>query len=581
MAISGLPPLNGFVSELLIYIGGFAAAGVGAGTGFAVAVVGAASLSLIGGLAVACFTKAFGVVFLGEARTPHARDCSEVPGGMRAPMVVLAALCAGIGLGGPWVVSAMATVIGELAGVLGFAAPDRQLDTLRGTLVWVSVGSAGVLAAIALIFVVRRALPRASTVARAGTWGCGYAAPTSRMQYTASSFAQPLLDLFKPVVPAQQVRPGATRAVSDVRFVRQHAGRPGVAVPVPAAVLPGGRAACRIALGARGASAALPALHRAHPGLPPPVEGQVEVDASLDAVLRFAMAVALAPLLGGVVGRTKAFFAGRRGAPLTQGYLDLLKLLRKGAVIPRTTTWVFRAGPIVTLAATFGAMAVVPMGGAPALLAFPGDFLFLAYLLALARFFTVIAALDTGSAFEGMGASREVLFSALAEPGLVLCFMALARHAGDLSLSRSLGVLNADAWRSEAAVLTLVAAALFVVFLAECSRIPVDDPTTHLELTMIHEVMVLDHGGPDLAFIELAAALKMWVLAALVVGVVAPVRTGSVWLDGVAFVVAMFGLAVGVGVVESAIARLRLLRVPQLLVTSSVLAALATVLVSR
>jgi formate hydrogenlyase subunit 4 len=297
-------------------------------------------------------------------------------------------------------------------------------------------------------------------------------------------------------------------------------------------------------------------------------------------LLGCVLALVLAPLLGGVIGKTKAFFAGRRGAPLLQGYSDLAKLLRKGAVYSTTTSWVFRAGPVVTVAAVGVALALVPMGAAPALVSFPGDFLLLAYLLALARFATIIAALDTGSAFEGMGASREAQFSALAEPGLVLCFLALTRSAGNLSLSATLGALSFAAWRSHAAVLVLVAAALFIVFLAENARVPVDDPATHLELTMIHEVMVLDHGGPDLALIEAASRLKMWVLGGLVVGVAVPVRTGSAGLDAGVFVAAMLGLAVVVGAVESAMARLRLLRVPQLLVAASVLAALATALIA-
>jgi len=299
------------------------------------------------------------------------------------------------------------------------------------------------------------------------------------------------------------------------------------------------------------------------------------------AALRYALAVALAPLLAGVTVRTKAFFAGRTGAPLLQGYFDLAKLLRKGAVYSRTTSWTFRAGPVVALVAVAGALALVPMGGGPALAAFPGDFLLLAYLLALARFLTVGAALDTGSAFEGMGASREAQFSALAEPGLVLCFLALARNAGELTLTAGLGALSVATWRSHAAALALTAAALFIVFLAENARIPVDDPTTHLELTMIHEVMVLDHGGPDLALVEAAAWLKLWVLGALVVGVALPVRSGAAPLDGAAFAAGMLALAVAVGVVESMMARLRLLRVPQLLVTSGVLAALAAVLVAE
>src|SRR5512137_1097673 len=147
------------------------------------------------------------------------------------------------------------------------------------------------------------------------------------------------------------------------------------------------------------------------------------------------LALLLSPLLLGVINRTKALFAGRKGQPLLQGYFDLWKLLHKGAVYSRTTSWVFRAGPIVGLAAVGVATTLVPLGGVPALVAFPGDLVLLAGLLGLMRFFTVIAALDTGSAFEGMGASREVQFSALAEPALLLALAAIARASGRFSLS--------------------------------------------------------------------------------------------------------------------------------------------------
>ncbi|HPX41936.1 MAG TPA: NADH-quinone oxidoreductase subunit H, partial [Candidatus Hydrogenedentes bacterium] len=206
-------------------------------------------------------------------------------------------------------------------------------------------------------------------------------------------------------------------------------------------------------------------------------------------------------------------------------------------------------------------------------------FLF-AYLFALVRFFIVAAALDTGSAFEGMGASREVWFSTLAEPALLLGLAALGRSAGSLSLS---GLLTAGAADPAAAVpvMVLVAAALVVVLLAENARIPVDDPNTHLELTMIHEVMVLDHSGPDFAFILYGAALKLWVLGSLLIHVVAPVRTGHAGLDIAAALCAMAGLGVLVGIIESCMARLRLVRVPRLLMGAVVLSALAFVLLLR
>jgi formate hydrogenlyase subunit 4 len=233
------------------------------------------------------------------------------------------------------------------------------------------------------------------------------------------------------------------------------------------------------------------------------------------------------------------------------------------------------------LAAVLVATMLVPLGGEPALLAFAGDLILLAYMLGLMRFFTVAAALDTGSSFEGMGASREVAFSALAEPALLLGLAAVARQTGSLSLSGMSAAMSLETWRQAGPVLALVVAALMVVLLAENARLPVDDPNTHLELTMIHEVMVLDHGGPDFAFILYGAALKLWVLAAVLVGLVLPVRTGNAWLDVGAGLGGMFVVAVAVGVVESSMARLRLVRVPQLLVGAGALAALALILTLR
>jgi formate hydrogenlyase subunit 4 len=297
--------------------------------------------------------------------------------------------------------------------------------------------------------------------------------------------------------------------------------------------------------------------------------------------LNVALPLLLAPLLLGVANRTKAFFAGRAGQPLLQAYWDIAKLLRKGAVYSGTTTWVFRAGPVVGLACVLVAVTLVPLGGVRAPLAFGGDLVLLAYVLGLMRFFTVAAALDTGSAFEGMGASREVLFSALAEPALLLGLAALARMSGSLSLSGMLGAVTIEAWAGAGPSLALVALALVVVLLVENSRVPFDDPNTHLELTMIHEVMVLDHSGPDLAFILYAASLKLWVLGALAVGVAVPVRTGAAWVDVSAALGGMLILGVVIGLVESTMARVRLVRVPQLLVGAGALAALALLLVLR
>lgn len=295
-------------------------------------------------------------------------------------------------------------------------------------------------------------------------------------------------------------------------------------------------------------------------------------------VIQIVACFALSPLLLGVIRRTKAIVAGRSGEPLLQAYYDLLKLLKKGAVYSRTTTWIFRSGPIIGLAAVLTATPLVPLGGSPAAFAFPGDLILFVYLLGLLRFFTVIAALDTGSSFEGMGASREVTFSALAELALLIGLAALARQSGALSLSTMYGALDGATWARHAPTLALLTGAFLVVFLTENARLPIDDPTTHLELTMIHEAMVLDHGGPDLAFVLYTGALKLWLVGALVVGLVMPVRTGNEWMDAAATIAGLIALAVGTGILESSMARWRLVRVPQLLVGAGVLSALALVL---
>ena len=289
------------------------------------------------------------------------------------------------------------------------------------------------------------------------------------------------------------------------------------------------------------------------------------------------LALVLSPLLPGVINRTKAFFAGRRGPSLLQTYFDVWKLLQKGAVYSRTTTWLFRAGPIIGLAAMLTAVLLMPLGNFPALIAFPADFLLFAGLLGVARFFIVVAALDTGSSFEGMGASREVFFSALAEPALLVALATLARQTDTLSLSTMFGPVSGAHWLHAGPVLMLVVIALMIVLLAENARIPVDDPNTHLELTMIHEVMVLDHGGPDLAFVLYGTALKLWLFAALIVGMVLP-ATGNVWMNLLLAAVGMLVVAVVVGVIESVMARLRLVIVPQLLVGAGALAAVAFLL---
>jgi formate hydrogenlyase subunit 4 len=295
-----------------------------------------------------------------------------------------------------------------------------------------------------------------------------------------------------------------------------------------------------------------------------------------------ALTVILAPLLlRGVINKTKAWFAGRVGPPLLQPYYDVIRLLQKDSVISTTTTWIFRAGPAVSLAAVLLAAMLLPFGRETAPASFAGDVFLFVYLLALGRFFLALAALDTGSAFEGMGATRELSFAVLAEPALFFGFLVTARLSHSLSLSQMLGESFDQHWQTGGASLVLVLVSWFIVLLAENSRIPFDDPNTHLELTMIHEVMVLDHSGPALGMILYGAAVKLFLFCALIVQLLLPFDTGYALLNWLCFLGGTAVLAVFIGTIESTMARLRMTEVPRLLITACVLSAFGIILLPR
>ena len=297
----------------------------------------------------------------------------------------------------------------------------------------------------------------------------------------------------------------------------------------------------------------------------------------MSAFLALVLLVAAAPIIPGVIARTKAVFAGRRGPPVWQLYADLWKLARRGLVYSTTTTWVFRLAPVLLVATTVIAAIMLPLDGHGALVAFAGDAIAFVYLLALGRFAIVLASLDTGSSFEGMGASREVAFASITEIGLFVTIAGLAVTAHSLSLTPMLGDVAAQAGRPQASSV-LFAVSAFALALAECSRIPVDDPATHLELTMVHEVMVLDNSGPDLAMILYAGALKLGLFSAIILAILVPAsRVGSGMALGILFG-AFVAMGVGVGIVESVIARLRLPKVPLYLAGSSALALFGLIL---
>ncbi len=293
------------------------------------------------------------------------------------------------------------------------------------------------------------------------------------------------------------------------------------------------------------------------------------------------LALGFPPLLLGVINKTKALFAGRVGPPWLQPYYDLIKLFQKGSVFSTTTTWVFRAGPVVGLVTAGIAVLMIPLADTTAPLSFTGDFVLLAYLLGLGRFFTALAALDTGSPFEGMGAAREVTFACLAEPAFFLGLLVLAKLSGSLQLADMLGSSLASHWTTAGASLALVLLSWFIILLAENCRIPFDDPNTHLELTMIHEVMVLDHSGPAFGMILYGAAIKLFVFGALVVRLAFPMTGGSAWLDWPILVGGLLVVAVAIGIVESIMARLRMPHVPVLLVAACLLSGFGIILLVR
>ncbi|MBL9205277.1 MAG: NADH-quinone oxidoreductase subunit H [Opitutaceae bacterium] len=283
-----------------------------------------------------------------------------------------------------------------------------------------------------------------------------------------------------------------------------------------------------------------------------------------DLPLRLAFWLLLAPLVPGLINRIKAWVAGRRGPPLLQLYYDLARLWRKQVVMSSLASPGFILGPAVAWVAVVVAALLLPLGPAGTVLGFSGDALALVYLLALARFATAWAAMETGSAFEGMGVVREVSFAVLAEGSILSALLALGVQSHSLALNQMLAPTVGTGS-------ALLAAGLFTVLLAENCRVPFDDPNTHLELTMIHEVMVLDHSGPPLAAILHGASVKLLLFSVLLVQAVLPVANLPAPAAAALLAGGVLGVVVGIGLVESLIARLAFRKVPLLLTTAFLL----------
>jgi formate hydrogenlyase subunit 4 len=291
------------------------------------------------------------------------------------------------------------------------------------------------------------------------------------------------------------------------------------------------------------------------------------------------LAMLLAPLYSAIILKVKAFFGGKQGPPLLINYFTLVKLFQKGSVYSTSTTFIFKLGPMVSLAAAATVLMFLPIAGSPPLFSFEGDIILLLYLLGLGRFFTIVAAMDTASPFEGMGAAMEAYFPIICEATLFVILILFYLLTGELRLAAYFtGDRPLWLWASIGSPLLFVVIAFFIILLTENSRVPVDDPATHLELTMIHEVMVLDHSGPDFGLIELGSFFKLFFYSTIVARLICPFDTGHLLLNGPLFATVLAVVYVAVGITESVMARHRMDRVPKFVLTSFALAVFATVI---
>ena len=294
--------------------------------------------------------------------------------------------------------------------------------------------------------------------------------------------------------------------------------------------------------------------------------------------------LAVAPFIVGLIRKVKARLQLRRGAGVLQPYADLAKLFRKQPIVSTTTSWIFTATPYILFASTLLAGLLVPMFTSRIPLSFAGNIIALVYLFALGTFFLILAGLDAGSAFGGMGSSREAIVASLTEPAMIMSIFAIALTAGSTNLStivHKTALLDGIVLDPSPHLMAL--AALMIVGLAETGRVPVDNPATHLELTMIHEAMVLEYSGRYLALVEWAAALKLLVFLTLIANVFAPwgIATSqepvALAVGLVAYLAKVSGLALVIGVIESMFAKLRLFRLPDFLGLAFILALLAVI----
>jgi formate hydrogenlyase subunit 4 len=287
--------------------------------------------------------------------------------------------------------------------------------------------------------------------------------------------------------------------------------------------------------------------------------------------LSIIILILLSPFLAGVISKVKAKYAGKKGPSFLYPYFLIIKLFNKSIIYSNVTSSVFKLSPIINFIIYFIALFFIPFYGNNSIFSFNYDFIFLFYLFALGRFFMVIAALDTGSSFQGMGASREVFFSILAESTIFMILIYFVKLSSKLSFSNFFTI---DFWNTSGLLNIIIIISLFIIMLTESSRVPVDDPSTHLELTMIHEVMVLDNSGSDMALIHLASDLKLLFYASLISKII----SSAIKTPSIAFFVfcsSLFVIYILIGIIESSFARYKMNLVPKFILSSFALSTFA------
>lgn len=261
-------------------------------------------------------------------------------------------------------------------------------------------------------------------------------------------------------------------------------------------------------------------------------------------------------LMAGVIKKTKAFWGGRKGPSVMQPLYDFIKLMKKDYVISKTTSVVFKIAPVVAIATVLFAGMFVPLASGSALINVSAGIIIFAYTLSLGKFVSLISAMDTGSSFEGMGASREACFTSIVEPAFFMVIASIMALSGNYTFD-SLKTILANAGSYGILITVFAVVVLFIMVLIEGSRVPVDDPATHLELTMIHEVMILDNSGSDLALFTWANGIKMLLISSLIANMIIPSGIND-WLSVVLYLLIMFVISVIIGTVESGMARIRM-----------------------